>query len=238
VHKVTGAKLKITGIIAAGGSGQRLGMAGGKQLLSVAGKPVAAWAIDALAAASLIDDIVVVCDPDRVDEYAATISADVMTEKPLAFVAGGDTREESVMAGLAAAADADIVAIHDGARPLLEADSADAGIQKLIDSEFDGVVLGNKAVDTLKRVDADDVVADTPDRSCYWQAQTPQIFWYEKLVAAYESAKESGYKGTDDASYVEHNSGTVCMFASSRNNIKVTTFEDVDFVELFLAKGN
>ena len=232
-------KRKITGIIAAGGSGQRLGAAGGKQLLFVAGKPIVAWAIDALAAARLIDDIVVVCDPDRVEEYVQTISISITTEKPVAFVAGGDTREDSVVAGLDAVTDADIVAIHDGARPLLDPDSVDAGIQMLIDGvHLDGVVLGNRVVDTLKRVDADEIIDDTPDRSCYWQAQTPQIFWQELIVDAYAFAKKNGFQGTDDASYLEWHGAEISMLASSRNNIKVTTAEDVDFVELFLAERN
>ncbi|MCL2526618.1 MAG: 2-C-methyl-D-erythritol 4-phosphate cytidylyltransferase [Coriobacteriia bacterium] len=229
--------LKITGIIAAGGTGSRLGVAGGKQLLELAGKPVAAWAVDALAAADLIQKLVIVCDPDRVDLYARSITAAVATTKPLAFVAGGDTREDSVLAGLDAASDACIVAVHDGARPLLDPAAAEAAIQMLLDDKAaDGVVLANQAVDTLKRVGGNTII-DTPDRSLFWHAQTPQVFLREKLLQAYVKGIAEGFCGTDDASYVEHAGGVVRVIAGSRNNIKVTTQEDVEFVHTMLGGG-
>jgi len=228
---------KATGIVAAGGQGTRLGIAGGKQLLELADKPIVAWSIDALASAELIQDIVVVCDPDRVGEYAQVITAKVSTKKPLNFVAGGETREESVMAGLLSVDKAaDIVAIHDGARPLLEGRHVDSAIQALIEKDgLDGVVLGNPAVDTLKRVKGD-LILDTPDRDQYWHAQTPQIFWKKQLFAAYKQAREEGYQGTDDASYCENSGGKVGMVLGSRNNLKITTTEDIDFAESLLTK--
>jgi len=233
--------LKITGIIAAGGSGQRLGVAGGKQLLEIAGRSVAAHAVDALAASALVQDIVVVCssDPKRLDEYARIITRSVRTDKSLHFVQGGDSREESVYTGISAgAADADIVAIHDGARPLLESKYVDAAIRQLIDSDgISGVVVGIPAVDTIKQVKTCDnvsLVTDTPERSRYWHAQTPQVFWREELVSAYDSARKEGWSGTDDASYVERQGGVVAMLQGSRNNIKITTPEDVVFVEALL----
>ena len=227
--------MKIVGIIAAGGSGERLGLAGGKQMLSVCGRPVAAWAIDALAGAELIQELIVVCDPARVEEYSTTLSAAIRTEKPVAFVPGGATRAESVCAGLDYAKDADIVAIHDGARPLLDPKDANACLQYFLDDcDADGIVLGTPAVDTLKRV-GDYYVQETPDRSVYWQAQTPQVFWHDQLVKAYKQAKEDAYHGTDDASYLERRGGNIVMVPGSRANIKITTAEDLEFVGLLLA---
>ena len=237
------AKPGVVGIIAAGGMGTRLGATGGKQLLEVAGKPIAAWAVDALAAAELIDELVVVCDPDRVEEYAHAINAVITTDKPLSYVAGGERREDSVMAGLVvasdAAADGDVVVvIHDGARPLLEAQYADEAISAFIaDAGVDGVVLGNPAVDTLKRVNKAACVEESPDRKSFWHAQTPQIFYRTQLMRAIEKARAEGFQGTDDASYVEHDGGEVVMQLSARSNIKVTTSEDVDFVEYMLKKS-
>jgi len=234
-------QLKVTGIIAAGGSGTRLGAAGGKQLLEVAGRPIAAWSLDALAQAELIDEIIVVCDPDRVEEYAQSIGDAATTDKPLSFVAGGETRKQSVMAGLIAAKPG-IVAIHDGARPLLEAAYVDKAVQRLIDSDVDGVVVGIPVVDTLKRVSVDSTsdcvrVSNSPDRSSYWQAQTPQIFWREQLICAYQRADALDYKGTDDASYVEQRGGKVVLAQGSRSNIKITRPEDVDLIEAVLEKA-
>ena len=233
-------QLKITGIIAAGGSGQRLGVAGGKQLLEIAGRPVAAHAVDALAASTLIQDIVVVCDPSRVEEYAQLITTSVNTDKPLHFVAGGNTREDSVYAGLLATS-GDVIAIHDGARPLLEPVHADKVIRRLVDANdehLSGTVLGIPAVDTLKQVKTTAIcehqITDTPDRSLYWHAQTPQVFWREELILAYDSARQEGWQGTDDASYLEHQGAVIAMVQGSRNNIKITTPEDVVFVEALL----
>jgi 2-C-methyl-D-erythritol 4-phosphate cytidylyltransferase len=99
---------KVVAIIAAGGSGSRIKssgderFSGGKQLLSIAGKPVAAWATQAACDTPNVDEIIVVCDPDRVDTYATEISAHVITDKPVSFVAGAATRSESVLNGLAA----------------------------------------------------------------------------------------------------------------------------------------
>ena len=225
----------IAGIIAAGGQGSRLGVAGGKQLLAIAHKPVVAWSIDALARVVAIRNIVVVCDPDRLEEYAQVITDSVSTTKALFFVAGGSTREESVMAGLSALDDSvDVVAIHDGARPLLEAKHVHLAFEKLLsEPELDGVVVGVPAVDTLKQV-KDGQIIGTPDRGLYWQAQTPQIFWRKKIVSAYEEAGKTGYQGTDDASYCEQAGGRVSMSVGSRNNIKITSSEDLSFAELML----
>ncbi|MCL2379651.1 MAG: 2-C-methyl-D-erythritol 4-phosphate cytidylyltransferase [Coriobacteriia bacterium] len=230
--------MNIAGVIGAGGQGTRLGIAGGKQLLELAGRPIAAWAVDALAAAQMINEILVVCDPERVDEYVRHIGAAVQTDKPLTFVAGGDTREDSVCAGLASVPDADIVAVHDGSRPLLDPRDADAVIQRLIDDcDIDGAVLGHPAVDTIKRVDNCQIV-ETPDRTYYWHAQTPQVFHRKFLADAYAQAKTEGYQGTDDASYVEYVGGTVAVVRGSRNNIKVTVAEDVEFVNALFAIRN
>ena len=227
----------VTGIIAAGGQGTRLGQAGGKQLLNVADKPVAAWAVDALARAQKIRDIIVVCDPNRVDEYEKLIRGAVSTRKRLKFIPGGDSRRDSVVAGLVEALDSDVVVIHDGARPLLDSKAVDSALEYFFKNiDVDGVVLGNQAVDTLKQVESGKV-ADTPDRRKYWHAQTPQIFARDYIFDCYVHANDEGFQGTDDASYCEYAGGTVVMAPSSRNNIKVTTPEDVDFVEHMLRKG-
>ena len=227
--------MKIVGIIAAGGTGERLGAAGGKQLLSIHGRPLAAWAADALADAELIQELIIVCNPTRTQEYAEQLSQAITTDKPLTFVAGGKTRADSVYAGLIAAEGADIVAIHDGARPLLDPKDADATIRRLLeDDSADGVVLGTPAVDTIKLV-GNSCIIETPDRDAYWQAQTPQVFRRPQLLRVYEQAKQDGYSGTDDASYYERRGGTVIMCPGSRTNLKITTPEDIVLATALLA---
>jgi 2-C-methyl-D-erythritol 4-phosphate cytidylyltransferase len=161
--------MKIVGIIAAGGSGTRFGDNGGKQLLPLAGRPVAAWAIDALAASARIEELIVICDPARLAEYAETLTAAVKTDKPLTFIPGGLRRADSVYAGLRAAAQvqAAVVAIHDGARPLLNPQDTDRALELLLARapEIAGVVLGHPAIDTIKyvRQELQEPQSDSPD---------------------------------------------------------------------------
>ncbi|MDR1412583.1 MAG: 2-C-methyl-D-erythritol 4-phosphate cytidylyltransferase [Actinomycetes bacterium] len=224
--------MKIVGIIAAGGSGSRLGRAGGKQLLAVAGRPLAAWAAEALARARMIDELVIVCDPASVKQYAHDIGATLTTDKPVAFVPGGATRADSVVSGLLAT-DAEVVAIHDGARPLLEPMDADRAVQAFVDNpDVDGVVLGHPAIDTIKIVDTE--VVATPSRDDYWLAQTPQVFRRTQLLDAYAQAAAAGLVGTDDSSYIEQGGGRVIMVEGQRANIKVTIPSDLAAIDASL----
>ena len=224
-------------IIVAGGSGERLGRAGGKQLLEVCGRPVLSHAIAAFEECTLIDAIVVVTHPGRVDEYRHAAIDPLAPTKVAAVVGGGSTRQGSVAAGLAALGpDVDLVAIHDGARPLVTPDLVSRAIAALqADPALAGVVIGHPSYDTMKRVDEDDVIVGTPDRGTLWAAQTPQVFRVPALLAAHAVAAREGYTGTDDASLVERAGGVVRMLEGPRNNIKVTVAEDVALVELLLS---
>lgn len=228
-------KPKVTAVIAGGGRGLRFGDPNGKQLASVLGRPVIAWAAEAMAAAELIDEVVVVCDPSRVSEYADAVLDAYEADKPITFVAGGDSRQQSVEAGVLEADDADIIAVHDGARPLVDPETVDAAIRLLINSHGTaGVVVGHPAIDTLKVV-SDSSVVSTPDRSSLWVAQTPQIFYRDRLLFALESAQTEGFIGTDDASLVERTGERVLMYEGPRENIKVTVPTDVATVSSHLA---
>lgn len=231
----TEAKLKVTAVIAGGGQGLRFGDPNGKQLANVLGRPVIAWAANAMAKASLVDEIVVVCDPARVSQYAESVLAAYGGEKPIAFVAGGDTRQLSVENGVLEAADADIVAIHDGARPLVDPETVDGAIRQLVQTpDVAGVVVGHPAIDTLKFVESGAVVS-TPSRETLWVAQTPQVFRRDRLLFAIELAQSEGFTGTDDASIVERAGDVVSVFEGPRENIKVTVPADVVTVESHLA---
>lgn len=223
-------------VIAAGGSGERFGDAAGKQLALVAGLPVLAHTILAFERCPDVDAIVVVTHPDRVEEYRrAAVDASGAT-KVIAVVAGGATRIQSVRAGLAALPDGvDLVAIHDGARAAVTAKSISAAFAALAQrADVDGVVVGHPSVDTIKEVDAAGIVIATPDRNRYWVAQTPQVFRPAALSRAYWKAGISGFEGTDDASLVEAQGGTVLMVEGPRSNLKVTVPEDLDMLAALL----
>ncbi|MDZ4167059.1 MAG: 2-C-methyl-D-erythritol 4-phosphate cytidylyltransferase [Coriobacteriia bacterium] len=223
-------------VIVAGGSGERSGLDGGKQLATVAGGPVLSHTLAAFHACESVDAIVVVVHPERVDEYRAQAVDPLASPKVFAVVGGGPTRQMSVSAGLAVVPDAArVIAIHDGARPLVDADVLAAAIRALAsDDTIDGVVVGHPSYDTLKLVDESGRVIGTVDRTAFWAAQTPQVFRAPALREAYARAEALGLEGTDDASLVEAAGGRVRMLEGPRDNIKVTVPGDLPIVEQIL----
>lgn len=227
-------------IIVAGGTGERTGLENGKQLLLVAGRPVLYHAVAAFDACAAIDEIVVVVHPERVDEYRSVAVDPVGSGKVAAVVPGGDSRQASVASGLAAvSSSADVICVHDGARPLITPEVIEAALRMLeATPELTGVVVGHPAYDTLKSVDSAAIITGTIDRSQVWVAQTPQVFRAQALRAAYAAAAADGVVGTDDASLVERAGGVLAMVAGRRDNVKITVAEDVALVERLLeARG-
>lgn len=220
-------------IIVAGGEASRFGIAGGKQLAQVAGAPVLTHTIIAFDRAARVGRIVVVCHPERVEEYReiAVDPAGCRTETLL--VPGGASRPDSVRNGLAAVgSEWPVVAVHDGARPLVTPGLIDAAIEALLaDEALDGVVVGHVSTDTLKRVD-DGMVRGTVDRELVWAVQTPQVFRRRRLEEAYSLPVPAS--ATDDASLFE-SIGGVAVLEGPRDNIKVTRQEDLAVVEALLS---
>lgn len=224
--------MRAVALIVAGGTGDRFGRVAGKQLASVMGVPVLSHTVAAFEAADSIDEIVVVVHPDRVVEYAEAVSE---SEKVTGIVAGGDSRQASVMAGLEVLPpDSDIVVIHDGARPLIEPALVDEAVRAVVDSDLDGVVVGHPSYDTVKKVGDDGVIAATLERSELWVAQTPQVFRASVLREAYAAAAREGFIGTDDSSLVERFGGSVAMLLGPRDNLKLTVPEDLPVIERIL----
>jgi len=225
-------------VIAAGGSGERFGDVAGKQLAVVAGLPVLAHTLRAFDRCPDVDAIVLVTHPDRVEEYRAAAVEPSGATKIVAVVAGGSTRVQSVRAGLAALPEGvDFVAIHDGARAAIDPATISSAFAALADRpDIDGVVVGHPCVDTIKEVDAAGLVIETPDRTRFWMAQTPQVFRPSVLSRAYWKAGISGFEGTDDASLVEAGGGRIMMIEGPRSNLKVTVPEDLEMLAALLAE--
>ncbi|HEY5541254.1 MAG TPA: 2-C-methyl-D-erythritol 4-phosphate cytidylyltransferase [Coriobacteriia bacterium] len=222
-------------VIVAGGTGERLGRPGGKQLALVLGKPVLSWTLAAFDAAPEVELIVVVCHPDRTAEYRATAVDPIAPATPIVFAPSGETRQASVASGLVLVPErVTTVLVHDGARPLVTPTLIGAALAALgAEPDADGIVVGHPAVDTLKVV-IGQTVAETPERARFWAVQTPQIFRAASLRAAYRVAGAEGFLGTDDSSLVERNGGRVVVFEGPRDNIKVTVAEDLVLVEAAL----
>lgn len=224
----------VAAIIAAGGTGERFGRDRGKQLALVAGCPVLAHAVSAFAQADSVGVIVLVGHPERLAEYESAVAA-YCGSTPLATVPGGDTRQASVAAGIAAIAESwPFIAVHDGARPLVTPGLIDRVVQTLAeDGELDGLIVGHPAYDTLKQVDGD-LIVGSMDRDRCWMVQTPQVFRAPALRSAHAAAMNTDASATDDATLIEAAGGTLRVFLGPRDNIKITVAEDLMIAEAVL----
>ena len=217
-------------VVAAGGSGRRLGGEVPKQFLPLAGKPLLAWAVGGLAAWSDMKGVVVVAPEGQV-ETTRDLLESAGVPKLLRVVPGGAERQDSVGRGLDALDEAgvdDLVFVHDGARPFPPTERF--GVLAAA-ARPDGALLAVPCADTLKR-ERGGASAATVDRSGLWQAQTPQVFPLGLLREALARAREQGSRGTDEASLVESLGRCPRLVAGDPRNIKVTTRPD-----LLLAEG-
>ncbi len=220
-------------LIACAGSGRRMGAERNKLLLEVAGRPVLAWTLEAALACDDIRWIGIVGQP--IDQAAIEgLVAAVNPDRPVVWIQGGDTRQESVSNGLAALPQtASSVLIHDGARCLVDPDLINRCAQAVAAGA--AVIAAAPVTDTIKRVDGDGVIQDTPDRSQLWGAQTPQGFPVQQLRDAHARAVAEGWSVTDDASLFERLGWAVQVIEASPSNIKITTPFDLTVAAAVLA---
>lgn len=218
---------KTAAVILAGGSGERFGKEGGKQLVEIAGKPILTWSAEAFDAVADIGLIVVVCPEERHDEYLRRAIDPFPFVTPVVMAPSGPTRQESAFSGMEYVPDEyEYVVLHDGARPLVSPDLIAHTINTLKGNfDADGAVVAHPAIDTLKVVE-DGVIVGTPDRSVFWNAQTPQVFRTGIYRRAHTSALSDGFVGTDDSSLIERLGGRVLVVEGKRDNIKLTVPED------------
>lgn len=214
--------MKIAVVIAAGGSGKRMGRP--KQFLPLAGKAVVEWTIEVFRKIKSVEQIILAVGSEYL-EQAKNLGVTV--------VEGGKERGDSVTNGLKVLSkDTDLVIIHDGARPLITPDIIEKAVSEA--QEHGAAIVGVPVKDTIKRVGDDLVIKDTVDRRALWQAQTPQIFKYEIITRAYAQKKSA----TDDAKLVEDLGIKVKMVMGSYENIKITTPEDLIVAEAILRSRN
>ena len=218
---------KTAAIILAGGTGERFGNEGGKQLVEIGGKPILTWSVEAFDAVGDIGLIVIVCPAERQGEYLSKAVDPFSFATPIVVAAAGSTRQESAFSGLELVPEEfEYVVMHDGARPLISADLIAHTIATLKGNiDADGAVVAHPAIDTLKVVE-NGVIVGTPDRSVFWNAQTPQVFRAGIYRRAHASALSDGFVGTDDSSLIERLGGRVLVVEGKRDNIKLTVPED------------
>ena len=218
---------QVWSIVVAGGSGQRFGDL--KQFAPLGGRPVVEWAIEACRPHS--DGVVLVVPVKAVEvPRQGAHGADVV-------VVGGSTRSESVRRGLdAVPAQADIIVVHDAARPLAPASLFAAVLGALHEEGVTGAVPGLAPSDTIKAVDRSMNVTTTLDRTTLVAVQTPQAFRAAALRAAHEHAvQRDNVAATDDAALVEAIGACIRVVPGEPGNLKITTPDDLVTAERLLA---
>jgi 2-C-methyl-D-erythritol 4-phosphate cytidylyltransferase len=208
----------VTAVIAAAGSGERLGAGGPKAFVPLGGRPMISWSLDACRDSGSVTTVVVAVPAGHAHGLQEVVIVD-----------GGSTRAESVANALGAV-DTELVAIHDAARPLLTARLLDDLVAELVaNPDADAIIAAAPVTDTVKRV-SDGEIAATLDRSELWGAQTPQVFRTEALRKALRSA----HTVTDEAMLIEAAGGKVLVHDPGVANLKVTTPVDLRVAELLL----
>ncbi|MBI1378722.1 MAG: 2-C-methyl-D-erythritol 4-phosphate cytidylyltransferase [Frankiales bacterium] len=227
-------------IVPAAGRGERLGPGAPKALRTLGGVPMLVHAVRALASARAVDLVVVAAPDDAVAEVSALLLehglADAEGGRAGAMVvAGGDTRQDSVARALhALPPDYDVVLVHDAARPLVPVTLVDA-VAAAVRGGADAVVPGLPVADTVKAVDAADVVSATLDRAQLRAIQTPQGFRRAALTEAH-AASDPDAPATDDAGLVERLGGKVVVVPGDEEAFKVTRPLDLLLAEAVLAR--
>ena len=217
-------------LIAAAGSGSRMGAACNKLLLPLGGRPVLAWTLDAAFSSESIDWIGIVGQP--IDKEAI-MSLAKGSPTPITWINGGATRQQSVQLGLNSLPEsAKYVLIHDGARCLV--DPSLFGKCASFLQQGHSVIAATPVTDTIKQVDAKGFISHTPERSELWSAQTPQGFLVNDLRRAHSIAVEKGWNVTDDASLFERLGWPVRVLEAGSQNIKVTTPFDLSVAEVII----
>lgn len=213
-----------TAIVVAAGRGTRFGRP--KQLLEIAGTPMLAWSVRTFAEMPEVDSIVVVTESEWLSEISA-VAQQAAATKCAAVVPGGATRQASVYEGLRAVpAGCDAVLVHDGARPLIDAEMVRNGMQIIGDGY--AALLAVPVIDTVKIVEPHSrVVKETSPRERLWAAQTPQFATLADMRLAHEAAHRDHFSATDDAMLLERIGVTVQIVPGSPDNFKVTLPEDL-----------
>ncbi|MBW3041481.1 2-C-methyl-D-erythritol 4-phosphate cytidylyltransferase [Prochlorococcus marinus] len=218
-------------LIAAAGSGRRMGADKNKLLLNIAGRTVLEWTLKAAFASKAISWIGIVGQPKDKNSIKSILSNSF---KSVEWINGGSTRQQSVQLGLSALPDdAQSVLIHDGARCLVNPLIFDE-IAEIV-SNGQAVIAASQVTDTIKKVDQNGEIIDSPPRAGLWSAQTPQAFPVDKLKHAHSVAIAREWNVTDDASLFERLGIPVKIYDAGPSNIKVTTPFDLVIAESLLS---
>jgi 2-C-methyl-D-erythritol 4-phosphate cytidylyltransferase len=222
----------VTAIVLAAGRSSRMGGSANKQFLEILGKPLLYYSLAAFESCAAVEAVVLVRHPDCAKQ-AEELVRQFGFQKIVAMTDGGAERQNSVWNGLARCNSAtDIVAVHDGARPLVTPALIETTIQS---ARAHGTgIAATKVADTIKEADESHSVLRTVDRTKLWAVQTPQTVRFSLLREAYAKVLADGIVVTDEAAAVERLGRNVRLVETPFLNLKVTTPNDLTTVEALL----
>jgi 2-C-methyl-D-erythritol 4-phosphate cytidylyltransferase len=230
--------MKVSVILPAAGLGTRMGReksgVSRKQFMLLEGAPILIHTVRKFLRCPLVSEIVVALRPEDGD-WARGLLHQEHPSRPVRFVEGGETRQQSVENALATISpDTELVAVHDAVRPFIDTELIEKVITEA--AHTGAAIVGIVPVDTVKRVHKNKIRATLP-REHLVLAQTPQVFRFDLLKRAFEMARQDSFLGTDEASLVERlEQIEVSVVQGSDRNIKITKPTDMDLARLFLAE--
>jgi 2-C-methyl-D-erythritol 4-phosphate cytidylyltransferase len=230
--------MKVSVILPAAGLGTRMGRekagTSRKQFMLLEGAPILIHTVRKFLRCPSVTEIVVALRPEDLD-WARGLVHQEHPSKPVRFVEGGESRQQSVENALASLApDTDLVAVHDAVRPFIEPELVEKVIAEAAHSG--AAIVGIVPVDTVKRVHKNKIRATLP-REHLVLAQTPQVFRFDLLRRAFEMARQDAFFGTDESSLIERLEQTeVSVVQGTDRNLKITKPTDMDLARLFLAE--
>jgi 2-C-methyl-D-erythritol 4-phosphate cytidylyltransferase len=232
--------MKVAVIVPAAGLGTRMGRSSAekmgtsrKQFMLLEGSPILLHTVRKFMASNRVQEVVVAVRAEDLDWVGEMLAREF--SRRARVVEGGNSRQHSVDNALATLApDTSLVAVHDAVRPFVDLET----IHKVLDeaAETGAAIVGVVPVDTVKQVNratGKARVRSTLQRDRLMLAQTPQVFRYDLLVRAFESARNDGFIGTDESSLVERLDVEVSVVLGSDRNIKITRPTDMDLARLF-----
>jgi len=220
-------------LIPAAGSGRRMKAGKNKLLLNLKGESILYWTLKAVFLSEKVSWVGIIGQPHDRSEIMNSIKQ--FSDK-IHWINGGNTRQESVRNGVNnLPTNAMKVLIHDGARCLIKPELIDKCFTEL--EKNDAVILAVKVTDTIKIVNENQIIKETPNRNFLWAAQTPQGFLVSQLKKAHQKAKENSWNVTDDASLFERLQWPVKIIEGNSTNIKITSPIDLQIASLFLGNS-